>query len=90
MVIEMEKEHFIIDWIEKGVITLRLVTLSTLGVCIYMWVNQIPFPITLTDTWKIILPFWFGTEGMKIAFEFAKDSYIKEHEAHMSHHKEEE
>jgi hypothetical protein len=75
-------ERFI-NLIEKGVITLRIVTLGTFVVCIIMWMNGIPFPETLNYTWKIILPFWFGTEGMKIAYEGMKEAYEKEHEAHM-------
>lgn len=76
------------DWIEKGLITLRVLTVGTFIICARMWWFDMPFPETLSYTWKIILPFWFGTEGLKVAFEAAKDAYEKEHEAHMKHHKE--
>lgn len=67
-------------WVEKGIIITRLVTLIVLAVCVVMWVKGITLPQTLDFSWKLIMGYWFGTEGMKVAFEMAKEAYLKEHE----------
>jgi len=74
-------------WVEKGIITVRVVTLTVLVIVVVMWAKGITLPLSLDFTWKLILGYWFGTEGMKAAFEMAKEAWEKEHEAHLRHHK---
>lgn len=52
----------ILELIEKGVFTTRLVTMILTGVCCYMWVSGIPLEETLRASWLIIIGFWFNSE----------------------------
>ena len=67
-------------WVETGIITTRVISVAILSVVIYMWLTGNSMPVSLDWTWKIIIGYWFGTEGMKVAFEKAKEAYYKEHE----------
>lgn len=67
-------------WVEKGVLTVRLVTLVVLATVVTMWLSGITLPESLDFSWKLILGYWFGTEGMKAAFEMAKEAYLREHD----------
>jgi len=75
-------------WVEKGIITTRVISSTILAIVVYMWLRGQPLPLSLDWTWKVIIGYWFGTEGMKVAFEMAKEAYLREYEAHLRHHNE--
>jgi len=55
----MEK---ILELIEKGIITMRIVTLLIVSVTCYMWLERIPVSETQETAFLLILGFYFGGE----------------------------
>jgi hypothetical protein len=47
--------------LEKGVFAIGLITIVLTGVCVYLWVNQLPLDETLKTSWLMVMGFFFGS-----------------------------
>lgn len=52
----------ILELLERGILTTRVVTLALTGICCYLWIEGIPLDETLRASWLIIIGFWFNSE----------------------------
>jgi len=60
----------ILDLIEKGVFTQRVIAAALLGVCCYMWIAQGEVPESLKACFLIVLGFFFSTEISQTIIKF--------------------
>lgn len=47
--------------IAKNVFILRVITSVVLGVCVFYWINLLPFTLELRVSWFAVLGYWFPT-----------------------------
>lgn len=52
----------LLELLERGILTTRLVTFALTGICCYLWIKGIPLDETLRASWLIIIGFWFNSE----------------------------
>jgi len=60
----------LLELIEKGVITQRVIAAALLGVCCYMWIAQGEVPESLKACFLIVLGFFFSTEISQTIIKF--------------------
>jgi len=60
----------ILDLIEKGVFTQRVIAVALLGVCCYLWVAQGEVPESLKSCFLVVLGFFFSTEISQTIIKF--------------------
>ena len=52
----------LLELLERGILTTRVITLTLTGICAYLWIKGIPLDETLRTSWLIIVGFWFNSE----------------------------
>jgi len=67
----------LLDLIEKGIITQRVIAAALLGVCCYMWIAQGEVPESLKACFLIVLGFFFSTEITQTLIKFLIDELRK-------------